>query len=460
MPPVTHAHAAAEAPPTLLDALARAPAAAALVFAALEWADRRALRLAHPQLRDAVGEATTKLQADLMDAAAARPLTPHHWPRLEELTVSWPDLAALEALGSGAWASLRSICIDQHASLALDVTSARALVAALWRMPALRALELRSVRLSDEAAAELFRASRVEGAPQLRELSIRHARLTLAAARMLASAGWRLEALNLWGNEDLGAAGVAALVAAPTFLALRSLDLSDCGLDAAALLAVANAHWPLEELDLSQNDFSAAAAAAVTALAALSRIACLRCLHVGSCKLSAAGFKALVEATWPALDDLVADNAAVAFDGPHALGAAAFAGFPALEVLDLHEVRLGEAGAALLASRRWPRLGDLYVSGCAMGDGGLAALARGDWAALWRIDLRWNDLGAPLTLEDARRWAPKLVQVEAGEEEGWEPEVGWEAEEEGWAEDEAGGSGAAGGGESSGSGESEGVQSE
>jgi hypothetical protein len=47
---------------TLLGALARAPAAAALVVAALDrLEDRRALRLAHPQLRDAVGEAATKL---------------------------------------------------------------------------------------------------------------------------------------------------------------------------------------------------------------------------------------------------------------------------------------------------------------------------------------------------------------------------------------------------------------
>jgi len=62
---------------TLLDALARAPAAAALVVAALEQDDRKALRLAHPQLRDAVGEATTKLTIyfeSLTDVA--RPPTP------------------------------------------------------------------------------------------------------------------------------------------------------------------------------------------------------------------------------------------------------------------------------------------------------------------------------------------------------------------------------------------------
>jgi hypothetical protein len=68
------------------------------------------------------------------------------------------------------------------------------------------------------------------------------------------------------------------------------------------------------------------------------------------------GFKALVEASWPALTCLSARYASVALDGPHALGASAFAGFPVLEELDLSSVRLGAEGARLLASRRWPRL--------------------------------------------------------------------------------------------------------
>jgi hypothetical protein len=45
------------------------------------------------------------------------------------------------------------------------------------------------------------------------------------------------------------------------------LDLRGCNLD--ALLNIANAPWPLEELNLSGNDFSAAAPA--PALVALSR---------------------------------------------------------------------------------------------------------------------------------------------------------------------------------------------
>ena len=107
-------------------------------------------------------------------------------------------------------------------------------------------------------------------------------------------------------------------------------------------------------------------------------------------RLSAASFKVLVEASWPALTSLSACAAKLAFDGPHALGAAAFAGFPALEELDLSEVALGEAGAALLASRRWPRLRKLELRRTQLGDAGLAALARGEWPALEGLDLRAN----------------------------------------------------------------------
>jgi hypothetical protein len=91
-------------------------------------------------------------------------------------------------------------------------------------MPALRSLVLRCVTLPDAAAQELLRASSAAGAPQLRALDIWGAGLTPAAARMLASAGWWLEALDLSGNGALSDAGVAALVAAPSF-ALRCLNL-------------------------------------------------------------------------------------------------------------------------------------------------------------------------------------------------------------------------------------------
>ena len=354
------------------------------------------------------------------------------WPRLEELTVRWPDKAALEALGAEAWAGLRSLRVkcSMFSNAQLDVPSARALAAALRRMPALRALELTHVGLSDEAFEALFCASSAEFVPQLRALSLQcngplhrilaNVQLTPAAMRALAATGWRLEELDLHDNESMGAAGVAALVAAPTF-ALRRLNLALCGLDAAALLSVANAPWPLEELDLLGNDLSAAAAG--TALAALSRHRGLRKLNLNCCRLSAAGFKALAEAAWPALTSLEAYKAEVTFSGPHALGAAAFAGFPALEEANFEAVPLGEAGARLLASRRWARLRKLDLRDARLGDAGAAALARGGWPALEELNLIGNGLSDYNI--STRLWAPALKELhfeegetdsEAGEE--------------------------------------------
>jgi hypothetical protein len=132
---------------------------------------------------------------------------------------------------------------------------------------------------------------------------------------------------------------------------------------------------------------------------------------VGWCQLTTAAFKALAEAAWPALTCLVAFDAEAQFDGPPALGAAAFASFPALEALMLSGVRLGEAGARVLASRRWSRLRRLDLCNTELDAAGVAALARGAWPALARLDLRGNGLGARLALEDVRRWAPALEEL-------------------------------------------------
>jgi hypothetical protein len=75
---------------------------------------------------------------------------------------------------------------------------------------------------------------------------------------------------------------------------------------------VANAPWPLEKLDLDHNDLSAAAAG--PAPTALSRRVGLRRRDVSIGFLSAAAFKALVGAAWPALTHLNAFWAEVAFD--------------------------------------------------------------------------------------------------------------------------------------------------
>ena len=399
--------------PTLLDALAHAPGAAALVVAALERAeDRKALRRAHPQLRDAVGEETVKLEANFAAAAlAARPPTPRRWPRLEELTLRKFSFASLEALGSETWGGLRSLSL-YGIRKEMGLSSARALAAALRRMPALRALELRRVVVcAERAGGELFSA---DVAPRLRALTLRtlSARsLRLMELDLLVQTGWPLEELHLRVDPGIVPAGVAALVAAPTF-AIRRLSLTHCFLRAPALLSIADAPWPLEELDLSYNDLSTTAAG--PALEALSRHAGLRSLNLQGCSLNAASFKALVEAAWPALTSLKAPGANVDFAGPYALelDGPAFAGFPALEELDLSGVPLGEVGMWLLGTRPWEHLKKLDLRDARLDVPSAAVLASREWAALEVLDLRGNRLGWVLTFEVPRLWSPELVVLQ------------------------------------------------
>jgi hypothetical protein len=199
----------------------------------------------------AVGEATTELAGHF--DPAARPPTPRRWPRLEALVLHRPGAAALEALAREDWGGLQSLSLaDKQGESALDAASARALAAALPRMPTLRALELCGVELPDASAAELFRASSGAAAPQLHALAVRGAGLTPAAVHMLAATGWRLKELNLGGNGGL-ADGCAALCAAPTF-AIRCLNMAECDLDSASFLGLASTPWPLEELNLMRID--------------------------------------------------------------------------------------------------------------------------------------------------------------------------------------------------------------
>jgi hypothetical protein len=190
MPPRSRPLAAAAEAPTLLDTLARAPAAAELVVRALgRLEDRRSLRLAHSQLLDAVAEATTKIEVPARGPGDdPRPPAPRRWPRLEELTFVRPDSAAVEALGSGdsEWGSLCVLSLGVWycvPSSPLDTRSARSLSAALRRMPALRAFNLYgTIRFS----AHIFLTSSAEATPRLRALTLSGAGLTPAAARTLA----------------------------------------------------------------------------------------------------------------------------------------------------------------------------------------------------------------------------------------------------------------------------------
>ena len=324
----------------------------------------------------------------------------------------YPDLADVEALECEAWGRLRALSFGggqfRAARSTFDTYSARALTGPLRRMRALRELKLHDSVHFDAATALLFIASIAKAAPHLRALTLTSANLTPEAARALAETGWRLDELDLSSNPKLGPAGFAALLAAPTY-AIRRLALRRCFLTTASLQSLVDAAWPLEELDVSENEFHGDAVG--PALTALSQRHNLRRLDMGECMLSAASFKALVEATWPALTFLGAAAAQATFDGPDALGAAAFAGFPALEELDLSYVPMRAAGAALLGRRRWARLKKLDLCGARLDDAGVEALSRGAWPALEVLDVRPGGPQTGVTVDGVRRWAPALVEL-------------------------------------------------
>ena len=460
----------AEPAATLLDVAARAPAAAALVAGALSTDERKALRLAHPALHDAVAEVVVKLKLTKSGSRAPRsevPLTrlptPRRWHALRELELPGPELLieCLRALGAEPWPRLQAL---QVGDVAIDIgfvmsdddrfgmPATRALAAAAPRLPALAKLVILGFALSAAELAELFsvewralecldlevepdnednedeaEAGGAEPAagralqPRLRDLTMFSTPfLPPAMARWAATRGWPLEGLSFDFKDS---ESLAALVAAPTF-ALRRLQA--CGhVDETDILALAAAPWPLEDLRIQMfhrydGDRHA--------LAALARHARLRSLYVGFDGESSAAVRALAGAAWPELTsfsvevehgsrtDLDTDSDE---DG-EPLDGAAFALCPKLEVLHLSGVEVRAAGAIALARRPLPRLRDLSLRNALLDNLAVAGLLLGPmlaWPALVRLNFQSNPgILAPPALADVQRWAPAVTSLEFGQE--------------------------------------------
>jgi hypothetical protein len=474
-----------EPAPRLLDALARAPGSLERVIAMVPAAaDRKALCVCCATLRDAVGASVTKLSAWLPgDGAGARPPTAERWPALVEISLEGEGAVAhARALGGEGWAALESVSIgDFDTCVQLDRAAGRALARlaprlrelaffngraalsaagarALFRRAAWPRLAALTLRSEEEPPKEPSPGVAVLAAawqimPALRVLTLEGVGLTAGSAQELAAAGWRLEELSVRENYDLGDAGLAYFLAAPSF-ALRVLDAASCGLSPNVLAALAAAPAPLEALALDENDFGGGGGggAAAAALAALARCPGLRRLGLGACSLRAASYRALFSVACP---DLVAlDARADVFpEEPLRLRARHFGAdaFAALEELGLAGVPLGEAGARALASRPWPRLRELDLRAAALGDAGGAALAGGAWPALRVARLGGNGLSAAAVAEwEAAAPGESELCLECGdygggrgaaadgasEEEGEEEEGEEEGEEEEEEEEE------------------------
>lgn len=223
---------------------------------------------------------------------------------------------------------------------------------------ALQVLDLDNSWLPDAVAAAL--AASLSGLPLLQHLNI--------------------STNPLW---DEGAHALAAVL--PSLCRLTYLNLSDtcvASLEAALLLAALSSLTAIQSLDISNlcdgRDHRAGPAAAFELATALPRLLRLRTLNIASADFGH-GFAPLARAlcALTALTRLAIGDQRLPEDAAAALGPA-LAGLPALEHLDMAGM---EASAGSVFAPRAPpffsTLTDLNLSGCDLGDLGVAQLAPG-----------------------------------------------------------------------------------
>jgi hypothetical protein len=456
--------AAARAPPAaappaapLWALLTRAPTAGTLILASLSAEDRKALRLAHPELHGALDAAAARLRvpADAHADACARCALPQRYPSARR------------------WLLLQSLTLD---SMRCAETDRRALAEAPWERlervraaPAaaavMRAPRLRELELLGATGIEGVEAALAAGAWPLLERveivsNVPGVAAALGAARRLpllrgadlggadegdvhalAAAGWRLDALTL-RDPAAGAAGAVAALAVAGHVALRRLRLSNCRLDGAALAALAAASWPLEELALRSVPLHRAACRAALAALARGAGATLRELDLHNARVGAAGLAALLAGEFtaltslnfgrckvdgralptsarlaaPALRRLAAPRNLLRLRGAELVAAAALT---ALTSLDLASNRLHADGvAALFAGAPLPALAHLCLDDNRLEDEGGAALgaaaAAGKLPALAALRLERNRLtGEGVAALAAPAW-PALAELHLG----------------------------------------------
>ncbi|HUU34444.1 MAG TPA: globin domain-containing protein, partial [Vicinamibacterales bacterium] len=291
-----------------------------------------------------------------------------------QLLVSSSRLASLESLGL--------------ASNAIGAQGAMALASAPMARR-LKRLDLSDNALGDAGLAALLGAPYLSG---LRALAMAQNGLTAAGVVLLGGAPPELLHLDLSANA-LAPLGAQALVSTLPRLRLTELRLDDCGLDGADVSAIAAAApASLTTLGLAGNHLHAEG---VAQLAATVTTVALESLDVSRCGLQASGWLALAE--WPALHrlrHLVADSNGLGDQQGQAL-ADSLSRLPALEVLRLRDNHLATIACAALA--RSPFAGRAVVldlSTNEVGDEGVAGLLdRVAWPALTELRLEQNAIG-------------------------------------------------------------------
>lgn len=169
------------------------------------------------------------------------------FPALESLDLSSNklDVAAMKQLVKGDWPALKYLWLSINPLL--NAEGIKQMSNTKWGQ--LHDLSLSYSPISPDMMQELIKLP----LPKLRTLSLSGCGLDVAAVSMLAGAKWPiLRSLRLTENR-MPAEAVSQLILGH-FPALRLLDLSNCKIDTVAMQQLILGDWPLlQDLDLSYN---------------------------------------------------------------------------------------------------------------------------------------------------------------------------------------------------------------
>lgn len=180
-----------------------------------------------------------------------------------------------------------------------------------------------------------------------------------SAVQILTQGRWSvLERLRVCQAPQLGVDSVSHLC---NLQSLTDVTISDCCLDAAALMQLSTG-WPLlERIQLNNNGLDA------NTISALPRDKWpdLFLLELGSNTLGAAGIQHLVSCSWPELMRLSLDHTGI---DDHDLRFLLQGQWPALRELNLIGNNISAIGISHLVHGRWPYLRRIFLSPQSLGE--------------------------------------------------------------------------------------------
>lgn len=282
----------------------------------------------------------------------------------------------LQVLANGGWPCLRCLNVQYHARL--ETGAIRHLTTASWS--SLASLDLSRNSLGADAVSQLVLGKW----PSLSFLNLSYSNLNSDAMTLLSKAEWPLEILKLSGNR-IRVEGMQELIQG-SWPKLTQISLQQSEMNADVIKVLATAWWPLQQLDLSYNALDNDAALAMTEVAR-GKWPELKELKLAGNLLSAQAIENLCQANWPHLASL--DLSKCGLNGAEIAGLCRLPGLRLLD-LDLTGNQLNKLSMAHLVKSDWPALKYLRLGGNFLDEAAVKTLLRKTWQGLEFLDCKFN----------------------------------------------------------------------